>query len=107
MFCQSFFYFKFDNSHFGNLQITLEINIIVQAKVNRELASLGADLTSIDMNKGYITCSKSKASSVMHGAKENNVLPLQTITSGDNDEALAGAATTLSLPSPSMDSSTS
>ena len=38
------------NSHFWNLQITLDINVIVQSKVNRELASLEADLTCTDVN---------------------------------------------------------
>ena len=43
----------------------------------------------------------------MHGAKENNVLPSQTITSDENEEALAGTATTLSLISHPTDNSTS
>ena len=80
---------------------------MVQAKVNRELASLGADLSSSDMNEGYITCSKSKINSVIHGAEENNVLPSQTMTSNDNKETLAGAAITMSLLSPPTDNSAS
>ena len=36
------------------------INAMAQATVNRELVSLGADLTSTDFNKGCITCTKSK-----------------------------------------------
>ena len=42
----------------------------------------------------------------MHRAEENNMLPLQTITSDDNEEILAGAAATLSLLSPTTDNST-
>ena len=34
--------------------MTLEINIMVHVKVNRELASLEANLTSTDMSWGYI-----------------------------------------------------
>ena len=44
---------------------------------------------------------KSKASSVMHEAGENNMLPSQAITSDANEEAVAGAATPLSLISAS------
>ena len=69
----------------------------MQTKVNRVLTSLGANLTSTDMSEGYITQSKSKASSVMHGTEENNALPLLTITSDYSEEALTGAATALSL----------
>ena len=94
---QSAFCCQFDNSHFANMQITLEINIMVQAKVNREWESLGADLTSTDIIEGYIAYSKSKASSVMCWAEENNMLPLQTITSDNNEEALVSAAAALSL----------
>ena len=53
------------------------------------------------MNEHYIIYSTSKASSVMHEAEENNVLLLQV--SDENEESLAAAATTLSLPSPSTD----
>ena len=42
----------------------------------------------------------------MYETEENNVLPLQTITSDGNEEALAGAATKLSPLSPSTDNST-
>ena len=76
---------------------------MAQAKVIRELASLGTDLTSTDMSDGYLTQSKSRASSMKHGAEENNVLPSQTITSDDNEEDLASAATALSLLSPPTD----
>ena len=79
---------------------------MVKTTVNREYASLGADLTSTNMSEGYITCHKSKARSTMHGAEEHNVLPLQTITSDDNVEALAGSAVTLSLLFPPTDNST-
>ena len=78
---------------------------MVQAKVNRELASWGAALTSTNMSDGYIIYSKPKASSAMHEVEESNVLPPETITNDDNEEALAGAATTLSLLSPPTDSS--
>ena len=71
---------------------------MVQEKVNRELANLGADMTSKDMSKD-VTWSKSKNNSIIHGAGENN-LPLQTITSDNNEEALAGAAAAMSLLSP-------
>ena len=99
MFC-----FQFGNNHFGNLQITLEINIIAQGKGNRDLGHLGAFLTSTNISKGYITCSISKGSSSMHWVEENNVLPLQTI---DNEEDLTGAATILSLLTAPTDNSTS
>ena len=89
------------------MQIIFEIITMAWAKVNRELAILGVDLTSTYMSKGYITCSKSKASSVMHEVEENNVLPSETLISDDNEEALAGAATTLNLLSPPTDNSTS
>ena len=51
---------------------------MVQAKINRELANLGADPTSIDMSK--------------------------TITNDENEEALAGAAATFSPLSPTNNS---
>ena len=54
MFCQSLFCFQFNNSHFRNLQITLEIYIMEQSKVNRQLENLGAGLTSTDMSEGYV-----------------------------------------------------
>ena len=76
-------------------------------KVNREVANLGPDLTSIEMNKGYVTQSKSKNNSTILGAEGNNLLMLHTITSDDNEEALAGAATTLSLLSPPTNNSSS
>ena len=70
---------------------------MVQANVNRELTCLEADLTRTDVNEVYITCSISKASSAMHGAEGNNVLPSQTITNYDNEEVLAGTSAALSL----------
>ena len=73
------------------------MNIMQQAKVNRELASLEADLTSANLSEGYITCSKSKASSAIHEAEDNDVLSSQIITSDDNEEVLGDAVTTLSL----------
>ena len=98
---------KFGNTHFRNFQVTLEIYNMLQVKVNRELTNLGADLTSTDMSEGYVTQSKPKNNSTIHGAEENNVLPLQTITSDDNEEPLAGTATTLSvfLPPPNNSAS--
>ena len=80
---------------------------MVQAKVSRELANLGADLTSTDMSTGYVTWSKLKNNSATHGAEENNLLPSQTIASGDNGETLAGAATKFSSLSPPTNNSTS
>ena len=70
------------------MQITLDINIMAQAKVNRELASLGADLTSTDVNEGYLTCSKSKVNSTIQDAEVNNVLLPQGPTNNDKEEAL-------------------
>ena len=62
------------------------------------------DQTSTDMSEGYITHSKSRIYSASQGTEENNVLPLQTMTSDDNEEALAGAAAALSLLSPTDNS---
>ena len=53
------------------------------------------------MNKGYATQSKFKSNSPLHGAEENNVLPLQTINSEQNEEAIAATAATTNLLSPS------
>ena len=39
------------------------MNVMVQAKLNSELESLGTDLSSTDVNEGYITCSKLKFNS--------------------------------------------
>ena len=107
MFCQTVFCFQIDNSHFGNLHITLEIKIMAQAKLNRELASLGADLMSTDASEGYIACSKLKINSASQGTGENNVPLLQTMTSDDNEEALTGTSTAWSLLSSPTDNSTS
>ena len=57
---------------------------MVQGKINRELACLRADLTSTDVNEGYITCSKSKNNSMVQDTEENNVLPLQEPAHNDN-----------------------
>ena len=75
----------------------LDINTMTQAKVNRELEGLGADLTITDINKGYITCSMSKINSTVQDTEESNMLPPQGPTSNDNKEELAGAAVVLSL----------
>ena len=88
-------------SAFSLITVTLEIWIMEQSKVNRELADLGVYLTSTNMTKGYATQSKSMYNSPLCGAEENNLLPLHTISSDDNVEALAGATATaspLSLP---------
>ena len=92
---------------FENLKITLDINVMAQAKVNRELASLGADLTCTDVNEGYITCSKSKVNSTIQDAEINNGLPPQGPTNIDKEDAFSSAATTLSLLSPPTDNSNS
>ena len=80
---------------------------MVHAKVDTELESLGPDLASTGVSEGYVTYSKSKINSAIQGVEENNVLPSQTIASDDNKEALAGAATALSLHSPPIDNSAS
>ena len=80
---------------------------MVQAKINKELVSLEAELTSTDIREIYVTQSKSKNNSAIHEAEEKNLLPLQTITSDDNEESLAGTAATLSLHFPPTDNSTS
>ena len=76
---------------------------MVKAKVNRKLAGLGAELTSTGINKGYITCSKSKNNSLVQDTEGNNVLLPQESVNNDNNDALAGAVTTLSLFSPPTD----
>ena len=73
-----------------------------------ELISCSACLFSVfnliavilEICKSYITHSKYKINSTMQDAKENNVLLLQGTTNNDKEEALAGAATALSLLSP-------
>ena len=67
------------------------------------MANLGADITSNNISKGYIEHGKSKINSAIHGTEENNMHPSQTTTSDDNEEALAGAATTFSELSPPTD----
>ena len=73
---------------------------MTQSKVSRKLAILRASLTSIYKNEGYATQSKSKIDSPLYGTGENNLLPSQTINSDQNKEALASAATMMSLLSP-------
>ena len=80
---------------------------MVQARVNRELASLRADLTSTDVNEGYITYRKSKINSTVQATEENNVLLPQEPAHNENNSVLAGAATALSLLSPPTDNSNS
>ena len=80
---------------------------MVQSKVNRELVNFGGDLTSTNMNEGSVTQIKSKNNLTIHGAEESDLLPLQTITSDYNEEALAVAATTLSLDLPHTSNSAS
>ena len=60
-----------------------DVNVMVQAKVNREFTSLGADLTSPDINGGYIRCIKSKNNSMVQDAEEKNVL----LPQGPNNKA--------------------
>ena len=67
------------------------------------MAGLGTDLTSIDVNEGYITCSKSIINSTVQDTEENNVLPPEGPTNNDNEDELAGVAPTLSLLSPPPD----
>ena len=76
-------------------------------KVNRDVASLGADLTSTGVNKDYITCSKYQINSTVQDTEVNNMLPLMAPTNNDNEEILAGAATTLSLFVPPTNNSNS
>ena len=97
-FCQFVFCFQFNNSHFRNLKVILEIYNSAQAKVNR-VSILGAYLTSTDLSDGYVTPSKLKNNSTIW-EEENDMPLLQTITVNDNEEALAGATTTLSILSP-------
>ena len=80
---------------------------MVQAKSNRDLASLGADLASSDVNEGYRTCSKTKGNSRVQDTEKNNVLPPQEPSHNYNDGALVGAATVLSLLFPTTDTSNS
>ena len=77
----------------------------MQAKFNRELPGLGADLTSTDVNEGYIKHIKSKTNSMVPDTETNNVLPPQEPAHNDNDDALAGAAAALSLLLPPTDNS--
>ena len=68
---------------------------------------MGADLTSTDIIECYIACSKSKINSTVQDTEENNVLLPQEPAHNDNDNTLAGAATTLSLLLPPTDNSNS
>ena len=68
------------------------------------MTSLGVDLTSTNVHEGHLTCSKSKADSMVQDTEENNVLQWEPCCN-DNEDALAGAATTLSLLSPPTDNS--
>ena len=77
---------------------------MVQAKINRELASLGADLTS---TRCYIIHSKSKINSTGQDTEKNNVLLLWEPPHNNYNNALRGAATSLSLLSPHTDNSIS
>ena len=44
---------------------------MAQAKVNIELAGLGADISSTDVSQDSITCSKSKINSAIQGMEGN------------------------------------
>ena len=68
---------------------------------------MGADLTSTDVNEGYIKHIKFKINSEVQHAAENNMPLSQGITNNSNEEALASAATSLSLFSPPIDNSNS
>ena len=57
---------------------------MAQSKVNRELANPGVSHTKIEMNEGYVTQSKSRTNSPLHGG--NSLLPLQTIINNQSDE---------------------
>ena len=85
---------------------TLKIWNMAQPKVNRELANLGVNFTNIDINEGYATQSKSKCNTPLHRARENNLLPSQTINNHHGEEALTGATTTSSLLWPPKNNST-
>ena len=58
------------------------------------------------MCKGYATCSKTKSNTPLCSTYENNLLPVQSITSTSNKEELAGAAAEMGLLSPPTDNST-
>ena len=79
---------------------------MAQAKIDRELTGLGADLTSTDVHAGYLTCSKSKVHSVLQDTEENSVPPPQESCHNDKEATLSVAATTLSLLSPPPDNPT-
>ena len=55
--------------------------------INRELVNSGVNFTNIDINEGYVT----QSNLPLHGAGENNLLPLQTINSDYFEKALASA----------------
>ena len=78
----------------------------MQAKANRELTNLGATLTSTNVHKGYLMCSKSKVNPMVQDTEENNVLQ-QEPCDNDNADALNGATTILNLLSPPTDNSNS
>ena len=73
---------------------------MTQSNVNRKLANLGVSLINVDASKGYLTQSKSKTNSPLHGVRDNNLLSLQTINNNQSEEALSGAANSTSLLSP-------
>ena len=84
--------------------MNLVINVIVQAKVNQELATLGTDLTCTDVNEGYITSSKSKINSTVQDAEENNVLPPQEPAHNDNNHAFGTIVNLISPPTDNCNS---
>ena len=79
---------------------------MAQPKVNRGLVNLGVNFTDVDVSDSYTTQSKSRDNSPLKGTGENNLLPLQTINSGNSEEAVTGATPASSLPSPPKNSST-
>ena len=68
---------------------------------------MGTDLSSTEIGEDYVIWSKLKNNSTICRVEENDLLPLQTITSDDNEEAFAGAATILSLLSSPTNNSAS
>ena len=57
---------------------------MAQSKVNRELAYLGADLTSTNMIGCYAMLNKSKSNSPICGTGENKLIQSQIIPGDDN-----------------------
>ena len=82
-----------------NLQI-----LNTNAKVNRELTSVRANLTSTNVHEGYLIHCKLKINSTLQDTEESNVLQWEPCHN-DNEVALASAAAALSLLSLPTDNS--